>query len=124
METATKQVKKVLSLKEQLMQRADLRVKTVELKQFGLTVEIRRATVGERKEIMAKYQTDEQLGIKDSMAMGSEIIKRLLVPPLTEEEFTDLPSVVADAISTELMVFNGWTTKGAAELVDQFSVKP
>ena len=124
METATQEVTRMLSLKEQLLQRQDLREKTVELKPFGLTVVIRRATVGERKEIMAKYQTDEQSGVKDSMAMGSEIIKRLLVPPLTDEELLELPSVVADAISIELMTFNGWTKQGAAELVDQFPPKP
>ena len=105
------------SLREQLAERDDLREKTVKLDGLNLEVTIRRATVKERNEMMAKYKE------KDSVTVGESMIKQLMVPPLSDDDYANLPSIVADAIAGQLMAFNGWTKQGAAELVDQFPVK-
>ena len=121
METATHEVKKVLSLREQLATRTDFRTKTVKLGDLGLEVTIRRATVGERKEIMSAGE-DKSEDERNTLR-GYEIIKRLCDPPISEEDLNELPAIVVDFLGSEIMKFNAWTKQGAAELVDQFPVK-
>lgn len=110
------------SIREQLLERSDLREKTIEWKDLGLSVTIRRATVGERKKVMAEHHVTPGVAAKDPEAFGEALMKLLVVGDLTDEDIQNMPSLLQDRLSAEILAFNGWGAKGAAELVDQFPV--
>lgn len=111
------------SIREQLLERSDLREKTLEWKDLGLSVTIRRASVGERKKVMADHKVTPGVAAQDPEAFGEALMKLCVVGELTDEDIRDMPSILSDRISKAILDFNGWGTQGAAELVDQFPVK-
>lgn len=106
------------TLKEQLASRSDMRERDIELPEFGLSVRIRRMTIGERKMITERFKLG-QTG-SDPIGAGIAVTAMSLVPPCTEDEIKEMPSAVVDVVTEKINQFNGWTKKGDAENVDQF----
>lgn len=113
-----------MSLRDQLAARPDLKEKTVELQSTAMngtppvTATIRRVTVGERKQLVAKsgLNTDKP----DNVAFGIELVSISLVPPVPIDEVMDMPAAVIDELSALITDFNGWSRKEQAALADSF----
>lgn len=106
-----------MNLKEYLSSKPDVREKDIVIAD-DLSVRVRRLTVGERKRLYATYKINTPEA--DLVGLTAELIAVSLVPAMTVQEVEELPARIADSLMAAINEFNGWTTKGAAELADQF----
>lgn len=107
------------SLKEVLQSRDDYRQRTIKVERLGgEEITIRRMTVGERKTMVGRFRLGQPEA--DPIGAGIYAVATCCVPPMTEEEVAEVPSAVVDEISAAMIEFNGWGTRGAAEIADQF----